>query len=275
LEVEKKEETPDTIRGFFFSNRAGHALAKNFLKRDDGMLKIIGAGFGRTGTLSLKKALELLGMGPCYHMDEMIRYPEHIVLWRAAAEGKPLNWEEIFANYRSSLDFPASLYYQELLAAYPDGKVILTVREPERWYQSMYETAYTMMELYTPAWVKKYVPQYKRFADLIDLMIWNGLFSGCFADRDHAIRIYNDHIEQVKRDVPADKLLIFNVKEGWKPLCDFLGIPVPADIPFPHVNDHETVKRQINNARRMYQVLPFLALGLILLIGWLLWMWIR
>jgi hypothetical protein len=250
-------------------------MPKKLLQRDDGMLKIIGAGFGRTGTLSLKKALELLDMGPCYHMDEMIRYPGHIDLWRAAAEGKPVNWEDIFANYRSSLDFPASLYYRELLAAYPQGKVILTVREPERWYQSMYETAYTMMELYTPAWVKKYVPQYKRFADLIDLMIWNGLFSGRFADREHAIRIYNDHIEQVKQNVPADKLLIFNVKEGWKPLCDFLEIPVPADIPFPHVNDHETVKRQINNARRMYQVLPFLAVGLILLIVWLLWNWIR
>jgi hypothetical protein len=234
-------------------------------------MKIIGAGFGRTGTLSLKKALELIGMGPCYHMDEMIRFPKHMDVWKTAAQGKPVNWDDIFAKYQSTLDFPASLYYRELLAAYPNAKVILTVREPERWYQSMYETAYTMMELYTPAWVKKYVPQYKRFAELIDMMIWNGLFHGRFADRAHAIQVFNAHIEQVKQNVPAEKLLIFNVKEGWGPLCNFLGIPVPEDIPFPHINDHETVKKQINRARRMYQVFPFAVIGIILLIGWLAW----
>jgi hypothetical protein len=234
-------------------------------------MKVIGAGFGRTGTLSLKKALELVGYGPCYHMDEMIRYPKHMGVWKAVAQGKPVNWDDIFGNYQSSLDFPASLYYRELLTAYPDAKVILTVREPERWYQSMYETAYTMMELYTPAWVKKYVPQYKRFADLIDVMIWNGLFNGKFADKAHAIRIFNEHIEQVKQNVPAEKLLIFNVKEGWEPLCNFLGIPIPEGVPFPHVNDHETVKNQINRARRMYQVIPFAAVGIILLLAWLAW----
>ncbi|MBK9925894.1 MAG: sulfotransferase family protein [Anaerolineales bacterium] len=232
-------------------------------------MKLIGAGFGRTGTLSLKKALELIGFGPCYHMDEMIRYPQHMDVWKAVAQGKPVNWDDIFENYQSSLDFPASLYYRELLAAYPDAKVVLTVREPERWYQSMYETAYTMMELYTPAWVKKYVPQYKRFADLIDVMIWNGLFNGKFADKEHAIQIFNAHIEEVKKNIPAEKLLIFNVKEGWKPLCDFLGIPVPEDIPFPHINDHETVKKQIERARTMYQVIPYVGIGIILLIVWL------
>ena len=234
-------------------------------------MKIIGAGFGRTGTLSLKKALEILGMGPCYHMDEMIRYPQHMDVWKDAALQKPVNWNDIFADYQSTLDFPASLYYRELLAAYPDAKVILTVREPERWYQSMYETAYTMMELYTPAWVKKYVPPYKRFADLLDLLIWNGLFSGRFADKAHAIQIFNAHIEEVKRNVPADKLLIYNVKEGWQPLCNFLGVAIPENTPFPHVNDHETVKVQINRARRMYQVIPIAALLLLLLIVWLLW----
>jgi len=234
-------------------------------------MKLIGAGFGRTGTLSLKKALELIGFGPCYHMDEMIRFPKHMDVWRSAMDGKPVNWDDIFAEYQSTLDFPASLYYRELLAAYPDAKVILTVREPERWYQSMYETAYTMMELYTPAWVKKYVPQYKRFADLIDTMIWNGLFNGRFADKAHAIQIFNAHIEQVKQNIPSEKLLIFNVKEGWEPLCTFLRIPIPEGIPFPHINDHETVKAQINRARRMYQILPYVGIGVVLLLGWLAW----
>lgn len=84
-------------------------------------MKIIGAGFGRTGTLSLKKALEMLGLGPCYHMDEMIRYPQHMDVWKDAALQKPANWNDIFADYQSTLDFPASLYYRELLAAYPDA----------------------------------------------------------------------------------------------------------------------------------------------------------
>jgi hypothetical protein len=236
-------------------------------------MKIIGAGFGRTGTLSLKKALELAGFGPCYHMEDMIRYPKHMDIWRSAAQGKPVKWDEIFTGYNSTLDFPSSLYYRELLAAYPDAKVILTVREPERWYQSMYDTAYTMMQLNTPAWFKKYVPPYKRFADLIDVLIWDGLFSGRFAEREHAIQIYNQHIEQVKQNVSAEKLLIFSVKDGWKPLSDFLGFPVPEDVPFPYVNDHETVRRQIQISRFVYhRAIPTLAITTIfLLVGWLLW----
>lgn len=234
-------------------------------------MKVIGAGFGRTGTLSLKKALELIGMGPCYHMDEMIRFPKHIDVWKAAALKQPVDWNDIFSQYESSLDFPASLYYRELLAAYPDAKVILTVREPERWYQSMYDTAYTMMELNTPTWFKKYVPQYKRFADLIDLLIWNGVFSGKFTDRQHAIQIYNQHIEQVKQNVPADKLLIFNVKEGWEPLCKFLGVPVPSES-FPYVNDHKTVQRQMKIARFVYyRAMPALGIAMVLLLLWVVW----
>ena len=235
-------------------------------------MKVIGAGFGRTGTLSLKKAFELAGLGPCYHMEDMIKYPKHIDIWTAAAQGKHVNWDDIFADYQSSLDFPASLFYRELLDKYPDAKVVLTVRGPERWYQSMYDTAYTMMQLNTPAWFKKYVPQYKRFADLIDLLIWNGLFSGKFAERDHAIQIFNQHIEQVKQNVPADKLLIFRVKEGWKPLADFLGFPVPEGVPFPYVNDHETVRRQMQISRFVYyRALPTLAIAIIVLISWLVW----
>jgi hypothetical protein len=233
-------------------------------------MKVIGAGFGRTGTLSLKKALELAGLGPCYHMEDMIRFPKHMDIWKSAAQGKPVNWNDIFTGYESTLDFPASLYYRELLTAYPDAKVVLTVREPERWYQSMYATAYTMMQLTTPAWFKKYVPQYRRFADLIDLLIWDGLFSGRFAEQEHAIQVYNQHIEKVKQNIPAEKLLIFSVKEGWQPLADFLGFPIPEGVPFPYVNDHETVRRQMQTARFVYyRALPTLAITIVVLIGWL------
>lgn len=233
-------------------------------------MKVIGAGFGRTGTLSLKKALEIAGLGPCYHMEDMIKYPKHIDIWTAAAQGKPVNWDDIFSNYQSSLDFPASLFYRELLDKYPDAKVVLSVREPERWYQSMYDTAYTMMQLTTPAWFKKYVPQYKHFADLIDLLIWDGLFSGKFAKREHAIQVFNQHIEKVKQTVPADKLLIFSVKEGWQPLANFLDFPIPEGVLFPYVNDHETVKKQMQTARFVYyRALPALAITIVILISWL------
>lgn len=126
----------------------------------------------------------------------------------------------------------------------------------------MYETAYTMMELYTPAWVKKYVPPYKRFADLLRTCSSGTVFllqvcrqSTCHSNLQRAYR------RGQKRNVPADKLLIYNVKEGWQPLCNFLGVTIPDATPFPHVNDHETVKAQIDRARRMYQVIPIAALS--------------
>ena len=107
-------------------------------------LDVIGAGFGRTGTMSLKVALEELGFGPCYHMSEVFAHPEHVELWRAAAQGKEVDWEQIFGGYRATVDWPACSFYGELMEKYPDAKVILTVRDPQRWYESAYNTIYTM-----------------------------------------------------------------------------------------------------------------------------------
>jgi hypothetical protein len=234
-------------------------------------MQVIGAGFGRTGTLSFKKALEQLGFGPCYHMEDMIRRSEDMETWLAAGQGRPVDWRELFAGYRAAMDFPASLYYKELLQAFPDAKVVLTVRDPEQWYASMFRTAYTMMELNTPAWVRRFVPPYKRFADLIDLLIWDGLFAGRFADREYAINVYNWHIEDVKRNVPADKLLVYNVRDGWEPLCAFLGCPVPAEMPFPYVNDQQAVQRQMLMARAVYGITPVIGIALAGLLVWLAW----
>jgi hypothetical protein len=105
-------------------------------------LEVIGAGFGRTGTMSLKVALEELGFGPCYHMREVFEHPEHIELWGAAIQGKPVDWEQIFGNYRATVDWPGCTFYNELLERNPDAKVILTVRDPQRWYESAYNTIY-------------------------------------------------------------------------------------------------------------------------------------
>lgn len=231
-------------------------------------MQIIGAGFGRTGTLSLKQALEILGYS-CYHMEDMIRRPGDMKVWTAAAKGEAVHWPDVFDGYQATVDFPGSLFYRELLVSYPDAKVILTVRDREKWYDSMYRTAYTMMELNTPSWVRTYVPPYKRFADLIDLLIWKGLFDGRFAEREHAIAIYEQHIEEVKRNVPADKLLVYNVKEGWEPLCTFLGVPIPANTSFPYVNDNEMVQRQMKTARMMYTAIP---IAILLIVGALIWL---
>lgn len=107
-------------------------------------LEVIGAGFGRTGTMSLKVALEELGFEPCYHMSEVFTHPEHVELWRAAAQGEPVEWEQIFGGYRATVDWPACTFYGELMENYPDAKVILTVRDPQRWYESAYNTIYTI-----------------------------------------------------------------------------------------------------------------------------------
>jgi hypothetical protein len=103
-------------------------------------LEVIGAGFGRTGTKSLKAALEELGFDPCYHMSELFGHPEHVELWEAAARGKSVDWNELLGGYRATTDWPACSFYEELMQSYPDAKVILTLRDPNRWYESTYNT---------------------------------------------------------------------------------------------------------------------------------------
>lgn len=107
-------------------------------------LKIIGAGVGRTGTLSLKVALEELGYGPCYHMSELLKTPQHLALWEAASRDEPIDWNAIFASYQSAVDWPVCSFYEELMQAYPQAKVILTVRDPESWYESASSTIFQM-----------------------------------------------------------------------------------------------------------------------------------
>src|SRR3712207_228473 len=110
-------------------------------------IEVIGAGFGRTGTMSLKVALEELGFGPCYHMIELFGHPEHVELWETASQGKPVDWEKLFSGYRATTDWPACSFYGELMQRYPNAKVILTVRDPDRWYESTYNTIYGMRRM--------------------------------------------------------------------------------------------------------------------------------
>ncbi|WP_420645256.1 sulfotransferase family protein [Candidatus Leptofilum sp.] len=228
-------------------------------------LKVIGSGFGRTGTLSLKAALEILGFAPCYHMKEVIKRPSHIKLWQQIAHNQPVPWNDIFTNFQAVVDFPASIFYQELLEAYQTAKVIHTVRDPERWYDSTAETIYRAAESFSP-WMAKMLPPLGNFIDMQERIIWQRLFNGRFSDRPYAIQQFNAHTEAVKQNVPPEKLLIFQVKEGWEPLCKFLGVPVP-DLPFPHVNDRENMLRDFKRLRQTFSLLPLAiaALGFFLL----------
>ncbi|HEU5271732.1 MAG TPA: sulfotransferase [Jatrophihabitans sp.] len=202
-----------------------------------GELLVIGAGFGRTGTMSLKAALETLGVGPCYHMTEMAGNPGHFRLWRAAWDGEKVDWHRLYARYRATVDWPGCLYYRELTAAFPQAKVILTVRDADRWYDSVRDTLFslkTATDAYLAGTGRRSAVQYEN-------RIWTDTFAGRFTDRDFAIEVYRRHNQQVRDTVPAEKLLEYQVNSGWQPLCDFLQVPVPEQ-PFPRLNDTQAFR---------------------------------
>lgn len=208
-------------------------------------MKIIGAGYGRTGTKSLQIALEKLGYGKCYHMEALLRHPADVVHWKNANEEKNVNWEALFKNYQSIVDFPGAIYYKQLADYYPTSKVILTVRNPEKWYDSVYETIFSFdpgpalklkMLLTMP-----FSPISRNLFQVIrlnDQSIWKKHFEGNFKNKGYTIQKFNDHIEEVKRAIPKDRLLVFEVKDGWQPLCNFLNKEVPNE-DFPKSNAKE------------------------------------
>jgi hypothetical protein len=229
--------------------------------RGDAMpLDVIGAGLGRTGTLSLKAALEELGFGRCYHMMEVIAHPEHVPVWNAAGRGEPVDWEALFRGYRAAVDWPACNFYEELMRVYPAAKVILTVRDPDRWYESARQTIYQVRRVF-PGWALTLLPRMRRLLGMIDRLIWDGFFQGRFEDRAHAIAAFNRHNQEVKRAVPEGRLLVFEVKEGWGPLCAFLGVPVPEGKPFPHLNDTEEFRAHNRRASRAVRAIALALAG--------------
>lgn len=205
-------------------------------------MRIIGAGFGRTGTTSLKAALEQLGFAPCYHMMEVIKNPSHVPFWEAVNRGEAVDWRGFFAAYGATVDWPACTYYEQLMDVYPDAKVLLSVRDPERWYTSTYNTIYTIPRKPTVRIMQLLIPSMRRFVRLVNRLVWQDTFQGRFAERDFALRIFNEHNEAVKQKTPPERLLVYDVKQGWEPLCAFLEVPVP-DTPFPHLNDTKTFQR--------------------------------
>lgn len=210
-------------------------------------LKVIGAGFGRTGTSSLQIALEQLGFGKCYHMREVFAHREHAPLWYAASQGQPVDWDVIFAGYQATVDWPGCTFYQELMRYYPDAKVLLSVRDPERWYTSAYNTIYSFRRNAPPKWLYWLKsPSWRLGRWMSDGIIWDGIFAGRFEDRAYAIEVFKRHTAEVQRVVPAERLLVYHVKEGWEPLCRFLDVPVPTT-PFPHLNDTAEFQRMMED----------------------------
>jgi hypothetical protein len=203
-------------------------------------MKVIGAGFGRTGTMSLKAALEVLGYGPCYHMIELFEHLEHVERWEAAVRDEPVDWEDMFAGYRATVDWPGASFYKELMEAHPEARVLLSVRDPHRWYESTKNTIYATVNP-SPEMIAAVGPAPRLNNDLI----WKRTFGENFEDRQHAIEVFKRHNEEVKEHVPADQLLVYEVKEGWEPLCDFLGIETPKGKPFPHLNDTDSFQRMV------------------------------
>lgn len=229
-------------------------------------LKVIGAGFGRTGTMSMKAALQKLGYNKCHHMLEVMPSAKQVDLWHAISQGGAPDWDAIFKGFQASVDFPSSVFYKQLADYYPDAKIVLTVRDFDKWYESASDTIYEISQVF-PAWTQL-LPRPRKIKEMADGIIWDTLFDGRFEDRAHTEKVYNDHIAAVKAAIPPERLLVIEVKEGWEPLCKFLDHDVP-DEPFPRVNDTAEFMKRIRFVKRLAYV-PWIAAGLVALAAYLL-----
>lgn len=209
------------------------------------MIELIGAGLPRTGTLTQKEALTILGLGPCYHwVDILADLDGQVPLWDGAIDGS-VDPAAILDGYPSTVDWPGGYFYRQLLDSNPDAKVLLSIRDPERWEPSFRETIVDMcygeslIRLLSSS--RAHVdPKWQRYLELVNKMFWSerGTFPSGHSPSD-LIEGFVAHNEEVKRVVPAEQLLVWEVTDGWEPLCDFLGVPVPAQ-PLPHANDRTT-----------------------------------
>ncbi len=228
-------------------------------------IKVIGAGFGRTGTGTLRCALEKLGFDKCYHMSEIMAHPEKCKAWLKVKQEKILDWDNIFTGYQATADWPCCSFYKEIYKHYPDAKVILTVRDPDDWYRSTYETIYAMSKTRNKILACLYPPvcNMKR---LVNSIVWDGTFQGKFENKAYAKKIFVEHIEEVKRIIPKEQLLVYEVSQGWEPLCQFLKIPVPQQEPFPRLNDVKSMKKLVMKRFLFSMSFNFIVLILIVLL---------
>jgi hypothetical protein len=205
-------------------------------------LRVIGAGFGRTGTVSLHHALDSLGFGPCHHMRSVLAKPSSWKSWAAAQRGEKVSWDEIFAGWGSTVDWPSTTFWRELVEHYPEAKVILTVRSADSWYASMLSTL-------IPFW--KRVRSEVTHPDLRAVFEINQKdLDGILDDPERAKAAFDKHNEEVKRTIPKDRLLVIEPGSGWDPLCAFLGVPVPKE-PYPSTNSREELSKGLNELKSL------------------------
>jgi hypothetical protein len=213
-------------------------------------MKLIGAGLPRTGTLSQKVALEMLGLGPCYHMVNVLMDLDEAAIWQRAIEGEDI-WDQVFDGFQATVDWPGSFFTRELAEKYPDAKVLLSTRDPEAWVKSMRDTIWglfygDMMQRDLSNARARIDSKWKSYMDMMEGM-WerSGLIprGGDTTPEEMAIAMEHYH-EEIQRDIPADRLLVWSVGEGWEPLCEFLEVPVP-DTPFPRLNDSKEFSERL------------------------------
>ena len=189
-------------------------------------MKVIGTGFGRTGTDSMRKALNILGVGPTHHMFELIEGRSSREQWLEIAEGGKPDWETLFTGYNACVDWPSAFYWQSLITHYPQAKVLLTMRSAESWWKSFEAT------------ILKHIQSGDDPHGLAQRLIADQVFDGRPDDRNHAISIYNRNVEEVVSTVAPERLLIHDLGDGWDPLCQFLDVPVP-EVDYPMGNTTE------------------------------------
>lgn len=204
-------------------------------------MKLIGAGVGRTGTFSLRLAIERLGLGPCHHMEVVLQnLATQVPLWWAAVRDNP-DWQASYEGFVSAVDWPTACFFRELNEAYPEARFILTERNPENWADSFSSTIQRLVAERdaTP-------PEIRDWLEMVEhLLAKTGFPPGL--DRQGLIEAFIAHNEAVKKEIPADRLLVYQVREGWAPLCEFLGLPAP-DEPFPRTNSREEFWDLVRNS---------------------------
>jgi hypothetical protein len=201
-------------------------------------LQVIGAGFGRTGTLSLKAALETLGLTPCHHMVEVARQPELAPRW-VAARNNTADWSPLLQGFRAAVDWPAAAFWRELSVAFPAARVILTVRDAAAWYASFRDT---ILE-HTAGLAPPPGSALRAVYDLTRAVVLDGVFAGRAAEAAYAIGVYERHNREVVATIAAERLLVYDLAAGWEPLCRFLERPLPRE-PFPHLNTRSGFLRE-------------------------------
>lgn len=194
-------------------------------------LKVIGTGMGRTGTASLKVALESLGIGNCYHMTEVLKNPERTVDWIKAAEGNA-DWEKVFNGYSATVDNPGCNFWKELSDYYPEAKIILTIRDAEEWFDSTNETIHS-------AEFARFIEN-SPFGEMVQKTVWD-VMENRMQDKEYMIEFFENRSSEIVNTIAPERLLVYRVSEGWRSLCEFLDVPIP-DMEFPRINTRDETK---------------------------------